>query len=45
MCPIIQLHSRARRNKHGQLEPDADEDVVDKSMGWSEYSKAEPREK
>ena len=37
--------SRARRNKYGHLEPDASEDVVDKSMGWSGYSKAEPRDK
>lgn len=36
---------RARRNKQGHLEPDASEDAVDKSMGWSEYSKAEPHKK
>ncbi|KAF8532203.1 cytochrome oxidase assembly factor [Gautieria morchelliformis] len=35
---------RARRNKHGHLEPDANEDVVDKSMGWTKYPKAEPRD-
>ena len=35
---------RARRNKQGHLEPDASEDVVDKSMGWSNYGKAETRE-
>ncbi|KAF8575162.1 hypothetical protein K439DRAFT_1641618 [Ramaria rubella] len=38
------LFDRARRNKHGHLEPDASEDMVNKSMGWSEYSKAKPRE-
>ncbi|KAF8653601.1 hypothetical protein AX16_003845 [Volvariella volvacea WC 439] len=31
---------RARRNRHGQLEPDAAEDVVQKSMGWESYETA-----
>ncbi|KAF8515418.1 cytochrome oxidase assembly factor [Hysterangium stoloniferum] len=35
---------RARRNKYGQLEPDASEDAIDKSMGWSQYTKANVQE-
>lgn len=34
---------RARRNSQGHLEPDAPEDVVDASMGWSNYEKAKPK--
>lgn len=33
---------RARRNKHGQLEPDASADEFDKSMGWQQYPRASP---
>lgn len=29
-------HLRARRNAQGQLEPDAPEDVVQASQGWSD---------
>ncbi|KAK7463499.1 Cytochrome c oxidase assembly protein cox11, mitochondrial [Stygiomarasmius scandens] len=31
---------RARRNKQGMLEPDAEEDVVQKSLGFDEYENA-----
>ncbi|CAA7266956.1 unnamed protein product [Cyclocybe aegerita] len=31
---------RARRNEHGQLEPDADEDVVQNSLGFGGYEHA-----
>ncbi|GJJ08579.1 hypothetical protein Clacol_002798 [Clathrus columnatus] len=32
---------RARRNKHGQLEPDASQVEVDESLGWSKYPRAD----
>ncbi|KAF5342578.1 hypothetical protein D9611_001790 [Ephemerocybe angulata] len=35
---------RARRNKYGHLEPDAAEDVVQNSMGWSQYEHAPKRD-
>ena len=31
---------RARRNEHGQLEPDAPEDVVQASLGFDQYENA-----
>jgi cytochrome c oxidase assembly protein subunit 11 len=35
---------RARRNAHGTLEPDAAEDVVQKSMGFDQYEHAPKKE-
>lgn len=34
---------KARRNKRGHLEPDAKEDIVEASLGFSGYEKAKPR--
>lgn len=41
-CSQISLINgyRARRNKFGQLEPDAQEDVLQKSLGFGEYEHA-----
>ncbi|KAF9033278.1 hypothetical protein BDZ89DRAFT_1063019 [Hymenopellis radicata] len=36
---------RARRNQRGQLEPDAQEDVIQKSLGFDEYEHAPKAEK
>ncbi|KAG8839214.1 Cytochrome c oxidase assembly protein cox11, mitochondrial [Serendipita sp. 411] len=33
---------KARRNQQGHLEPDAPREVVDASLGWSEYEHASP---
>ncbi|EIN09735.1 hypothetical protein PUNSTDRAFT_120104 [Punctularia strigosozonata HHB-11173 SS5] len=35
---------RARRNAHGQLEPDAADDVVQESLGFSQYEHAPKKE-
>lgn len=37
---LFDAKHRARRNKQGQLEPDASADEVDKSLNWGDYPKA-----